>query len=152
MLSRQELRCQALTTGRLPCHLEAPAFPCFLFLCWGLDSAPTVALQVANTRLCVPEGSRTTAYPSGPARRQVHPWFLAKHSETQRRMVANWSIICSQHIQMIPCLTAHLPQPILQSALFSQSELFMRLNDQMGTRLNREWNLQILFRYVNTQV
>lgn len=62
------LRGQARTTGRLPCQREAPAFPAFLFLCWGLDSAPTVALQLASTRRWVPDGSRTTAYPSAPAR------------------------------------------------------------------------------------
>lgn len=33
------------TTGRLPSHLEAPALPSFVFLCWGLDTAPTVAMQ-----------------------------------------------------------------------------------------------------------
>lgn len=65
---RGGLRGQVLTTGRRPFQREAPAFPAFLFLCWGLDSAPTVALQLASTRLCVPDGSRTTAYPSGPAR------------------------------------------------------------------------------------
>ena len=33
------------TTGRRPSHLEAPALPSFVFLCWGLDTAPTVAMQ-----------------------------------------------------------------------------------------------------------
>ena len=58
---------KVLTTGLLPDHLDAPALPAFLFLCCGLERAPTVALQLASTRLCVPEGSRTTAYPSVPA-------------------------------------------------------------------------------------
>ena len=52
---------KVLTTGLLPDHLDAPALPAFLFLCCGLDRAPTVALQLASTRLCVPEGSLTTA-------------------------------------------------------------------------------------------
>ena len=52
---------KVLTTGLLPAHLDAPALPAFLFLCCGLDRAPTVALQLASTRLCVPEGSLTTA-------------------------------------------------------------------------------------------
>ena len=52
---------KVLTTGLPPAHLDAPALPAFLFLCCGLDRAPTVALQLASTRLCVPEGSLTTA-------------------------------------------------------------------------------------------
>jgi hypothetical protein len=56
-----------LTTGRLPFHLEAPAFPSFRFLCWGLDRTPMVAVHLARTDRCSPLGSLMTAYAFSPS-------------------------------------------------------------------------------------
>ncbi len=49
------------TVGLRPIQREAPALPSFLFLCCGLDSAPTVALHRSSTFRCSPEGSLTVA-------------------------------------------------------------------------------------------
>ena len=76
------------TVGRRPIQRDAPALPSLRFLCCGLLSAPTVARHTASTRRCSPEGSRTTAYPSGAAG--------AAAGAGQRMSILQGRLTCSQ--------------------------------------------------------
>lgn len=55
-----------LTTGLLPNHLLAPAFPSLRLRCCWLDSTPIVAVHLASTERCSPLGSLMTAYALSP--------------------------------------------------------------------------------------